>query len=411
MIKNTDFEESILSTHIGGIPKSFRPVSGRVPINHPITGIIFRTITDTAGTQQTPGADPSGKDGVPLALLSIAAVQSPVIYQGAVFSAVTVSFTIDPADANYDHVAIWFTGYHANINPQLIASSPSSPLTFIVDSTGETVSVFGQTVSSSGNSAPLSFAAHTLVTLTGQVGAPPAPTIAQSVVGTSTGFQFSFNQVVFPAGDVEVIAVYKVYRNTANNSATASLIQTIVPTPNQVGAIVVSDILMAATGSTYYYWVSAMNTQSFESTLTFAGTSIGAIGSMPFSVSGTFSYTSTTTSITWSWTSLKIYRADGTITSIADNSQAITGLTATTTYWFQPYYDETAAAIAWVAGGTGSPAYAQTAITLAITQTANLINHITLAAGGMSAATTTSGSGGGTGGGGGGGGRGGLVLV
>jgi len=409
MIKNSDLQDGVLSTMVADIPKSYRPIRPITPITHPITGIIVRTVTDTSGAAQTPGADPSGKNGVPLALLSLTAVQSPVIYQAVVYSAVTVSFTIDPSDQNYDHLAIWFTGYHGNVNAQLIASGSVSPLTFIVDATGETVSVFGQTVSSAGNSAPLDFAAHTLVTLTGQIGAPPAPTIAQSVVGTSTGFQFSFNQVVFPAGDVEVIAVYKVYRNTANNPGTASLIQTIVPTPNQVGAIVVSDILMAASGSTYYYWVSAMNTQSFESTLTFAGTSIGSIGSMPFSVTGTFSYASTSTTITWSWTGLKIYRADGNITSIADSNQSIIGLTATTTYWFQPYYDEIAQAIAWVAGGTGSPAYAQSAITLAITQTANLLNHVTLAAGGMSAATTTSGSGGGSGGGGGGGGRGGFV--
>ena len=67
----------------------------------------------------------------------------------------------------------------------------------------------------------------------------------------------------------------------------------------------------------------------------------------PARVSG-FSYTATTTSITWVWKGLTIFRADGTQISIADSSQAVTGLTANTTYQFYPYFDEATSTFKWV---------------------------------------------------------------
>ena len=86
-------------------------------------------------------------------------------------------------------------------------------------------------------------------------------------------------------------------------------------------------------------------------------------GSVPPTWSGAFTYVSTTSSITWSWSGLTILRADGTTTAIPNNSVAIASLTAGTTYYFYPYWDETAAAIVWVAGGVGTPGYAQSAKT------------------------------------------------
>jgi len=134
-------------------------------------------------------------------------------------------------------------------------------------------------------------------------------------------------------------------------------------------------------------------------------------GSVPPTWSGAFTYISTTSSITWSWSGLVIYRADGTQTQIANGSLAISGLAAATTYYFYPYWDETALAIAWVAGGAGNPANAQAAKTIAAAQKQALQGRIPLSAGAIAAATTSSGTGGGSGGGSGSCVRAGMVVV
>src|SRR5271156_390749 len=122
-------------------------------------------------------------------------------------------------------------------------------------------------------------------------------------------------------------------------------------------------------------------------------------GSVPPTWSGSFTYVSTTSSITWTWSALTILRADGTSTSIPNGSLAITGLTTGTTYYFYPYWDDSALAIGWVAGGAGSPANALTAKTNVAAQQPSLQARIPLSQGAVVAATTTSGTGGGSGGG------------
>ncbi len=122
-------------------------------------------------------------------------------------------------------------------------------------------------------------------------------------------------------------------------------------------------------------------------------------GSIPPTWNGAFTYASTTTSITWSWTGLSIFRADGTTTSVPDGSLAVTGLSSGTTYNFYPYWDDVAQAMGWVGGGAGTPANALTAKTNAAAQQQALQGRIPLSQGAMLAATTTSGTGGGSGGG------------
>jgi hypothetical protein len=122
-------------------------------------------------------------------------------------------------------------------------------------------------------------------------------------------------------------------------------------------------------------------------------------GSVPPVWSTGFTYASTPSSITWSWTGLTIFRADGTSTSVGSGSLPVSGLAAGTTYYFYPYWDETAAALAWVASGVGSPANAQPAKTNAAAQQQSLQGRIPLSQGAMVAATPSSGSGGGSGGG------------
>jgi hypothetical protein len=71
-------------------------------------------------------------------------------------------------------------------------------------------------------------------------------------------------------------------------------------------------------------------------------------GSVPPTWSGAFTYVSTTSSLTWSWSGLSVYRADGTTTAIPNGSVTITGLTPGSTYYFYPYWDDVASAIGWV---------------------------------------------------------------
>jgi hypothetical protein len=124
-----------------------------------------------------------------------------------------------------------------------------------------------------------------------------------------------------------------------------------------------------------------------------------AKGSIPPTWNSSFTYTSTPTTITWSWAAVTIYRADGTTTPIPSDSLAITGLTAGTTYFFYPYWDETAEQLNWVVGGAGSPSNAQTAKTNSAAQQQSLQARIPLSQGAIIAATPATGSGGGSGGG------------
>lgn len=122
-------------------------------------------------------------------------------------------------------------------------------------------------------------------------------------------------------------------------------------------------------------------------------------GSVPPTWSGALTYVSTTSSLTWSWSGLTVFRADGTATAIPDGSVAISGLAAGTTYYFYPYWDDVAGGMGWVAGGSGSQGYAQTAKTNSAAQQQALQGRIPLSQGAIVAATTTSGTGGGSGGG------------
>jgi hypothetical protein len=125
-------------------------------------------------------------------------------------------------------------------------------------------------------------------------------------------------------------------------------------------------------------------------------------GSVPPTWSGAFAYASTTSTITWSWSALTIARADGSTTAIANGSLAVSGLAPGTTYYFYPYWNDSALALAWVGGlasSAGTPANAFTAKTNAAAQQQSLQGLIPLSQGAMIAATTTSGSGGGSGGG------------
>lgn len=125
-------------------------------------------------------------------------------------------------------------------------------------------------------------------------------------------------------------------------------------------------------------------------------------GSVPPSVpDNSFSYTSTTDSITISWPALTIYRADGTTIAISSGSQAITGLASSTNYKVYPYVADsggTFGTISFVTGGSGSPTTAF-ALPGSAAAAAAMYGRGNIPMGNFTVATTASGSGGGGGGG------------
>lgn len=253
----------VSSTDITDTGVSWRPVR----TIYPIDTLIVRDRLNKVAQVTVPApssSDPSGTGGIPEVLLSLSAVQTASKQQDRVFSLVSISFTRDPSDANFASVDIWFTGYKGNTNPVLMTSGVDSPISFLCEATKETVVVTAQTVGSGGQTADLSFALTTTVTLSGVVSAPPAPGIASGLVSTPTGIQFSFTQESGLLADV--IQTYKVYKNSTNNSGTATVFKTFPQDPsNTGGTVVVEDVL--ANGTISYYWVSAVNTSGMESVL------------------------------------------------------------------------------------------------------------------------------------------------
>jgi hypothetical protein len=126
------------------------------------------------------------------------------------------------------------------------------------------------------------------------------------------------------------------------------------------------------------------------------------IGSIATTIpDNSFSYTSTTSSVTISWPAMTVYRADGTTVSIGSGSQAVTGLASATTYKIYPYVADSGGAsgsIAFVTGGSGSPGIMFGASGSAAAA-ASMYGQSNIPMGSFQASTTASGSGGGGGGG------------
>lgn len=90
----------------------------------------------------------------------------PVTNQSATSSngRVTVSHVVNPSDTTYSHVDVWASGYLGNTTPVKV-SSGTSPHTFFLQPTGETVSLHFQSVGKDGSSLPLTQAPSATVKL------------------------------------------------------------------------------------------------------------------------------------------------------------------------------------------------------------------------------------------------------
>ena len=128
--------------------------------------------------------------------------------------------------------------------------------------------------------------------------------------------------VISPVSDGTAYDVQIYATNSAGASSTVDRVNNFVPTATSVT-------------------VDLSGTQPLIQT--------NSLGSMPPSLSGPFTYTCTPTSIDEMWNGVVVFRDDGTTTPVADGSQNITGLAASTGYYLYPYYQE----------GTLPPAFVQ----------------------------------------------------
>lgn len=240
----------------------------------------------------TSGAAVATAGGVPKQVISCSGTESPVSQVDRVYSQVAVSFTRDPGDKNYAGVHVWLTGYHGNSQPVLITDAADSPAVFLVETTGENVTVTVQPFNGSHVAAPFAGAKTCTVPLDGAVSAPPAPTVSSPTAtitsgAVTVGQQFAFNYL--PATLSDVIDGYWIYRVGSH----------VAPAPPASrwkfvkAAVLQSGIytLIDSSGvSTNFYYVSAVNKQGLESALTDATPSGGGGG-------GTTTYRPSTHSI------------------------------------------------------------------------------------------------------------------
>lgn len=65
-------------------------------------------------------------------------------------STVTVTFRRDPSDKNFSGVSVFAKGYQGNQTPLQVASSTDSPVSFILNNTGEALSLIVQATGNAG---------------------------------------------------------------------------------------------------------------------------------------------------------------------------------------------------------------------------------------------------------------------
>lgn len=251
--------------------KMWRPMREVVSVDTTVDTItsLQKKVRDLGVTVEAFTTDTPEVATTVLHVSGVSATESPFKTTGGqMVSLVAVNFTPNAGDPNFAGVEVWFTNYNGSANPQLVAEGRTSPLQFLCDTTLETVTVTVIAYHADGSTADATTAPTTTVLLDGVVSAPPAPSISQFVVGTSSGYQFAFNQIALPAGTQDAIDAYRVYRNTVNNSATATLLYPLKHDATATGAVVVID--PAPNAQTFYYWVSAVNKVGLESALTAA---------------------------------------------------------------------------------------------------------------------------------------------
>jgi hypothetical protein len=260
--------------------KVWRPIRPTAPINptddriNQLQGKIAK-ITDslsglTVTVADTTGSNPITPVNAPAQVTGVSAAVTAKNINGALMCVLDVSFT---PHANFAAAQLWITGYNGNTAPQLLTQGFSSPIEYAAQITNELVTLTVVALNSGNVAADFSTAPTAVVLLNGASTAPPAPTINQGLValGGGTGWQFSFSPLNGLLADV--IQGYWIYRDTVHVTPTGTSARfQFIPQPPSTLPYTFQDI----TGSTYFYWVSAVSVSGLESPLSDA-TSVDVI--------------------------------------------------------------------------------------------------------------------------------------
>jgi len=218
--------------------------------------------------------------GIPNQVGNVYASESPYkLRDNTLCSLVAVEYVPAAGDHNFSKVQIWFTGYSTCPTPQLMAEGSESPVSFLCDTTYQTVTVTVVAVGPSGLSAPFAGAPTCTVDLNGVVTAPPPPSIAEmrTALPGDVGWEFSFN--VVNGLEADVIDGYWLYRSTSSTTPVPPLCRWKYikqPTTN-IGIQTEQDYTTAL----YYYWVSSSSTSGLESSLQSVGVTEFVVSEYP----------------------------------------------------------------------------------------------------------------------------------
>lgn len=128
----------------------------------------------------------------------------------------------------------------------------------------------------------------------------------------------------------------------------------------------------------------ALNPPTVDPTGSIIASSGARVGSLTTNF-GAAALSTTSIAIYWdgsnSSTVLRIYRDDGTVAGPFPGHQIVTGLTASTTYYFYPYFDEATQLVKFVSvsGAVGTPPIAYTVPSIVVAQQHILRGRIPLA--------------------------------
>ena len=109
----------------------------------------------------------NAKTGTPQALWSLDLTQGIHLHPSGNVSSISASFTYNTKDKNFGFVKIYVTGYNEGSTPVLVAQGSTTPITFNLEASGQTVTITAQTVSNEGVAQPFADAVTAQLTLNG----------------------------------------------------------------------------------------------------------------------------------------------------------------------------------------------------------------------------------------------------